>query len=127
MSRVVSRLTHGTDLLGCLGSNLRYVLHITIVNFICLSMIVVSSIGFWPTTKEYLLNERMSSPSKRRDMDVMKLMMSDYTVEPINDGINEFNVEFHGPKESLYEGGVWKIHVELPDAYPQISFHWVSE
>ncbi|GAV72576.1 UQ_con domain-containing protein [Cephalotus follicularis] len=63
----------------------------------------------------------MSSPSKRRDMDVMKLMMSDYTVEPINDGINEFNVEFHGPKESLYEGGVWKVRVELPDAYPYKS------
>ncbi|CAK9162822.1 unnamed protein product [Ilex paraguariensis] len=54
-------------------------------------------------------------------MDVMKLMMSDYAVEPINDGINEFNVEFHGPKESLYEGGVWKVHVELPDAYPYKS------
>ena len=27
-------------------------------------------------------------------------MMSDYTVEMINDGLNEFNVEFHGPKES---------------------------
>ncbi|KAJ8568351.1 hypothetical protein K7X08_027884 [Anisodus acutangulus] len=63
----------------------------------------------------------MSSPSKRRDMDVMKLMMSDYTVETINDGITEFNVEFHGPKESLYEGGVWKIRVELPDAYPYKS------
>ncbi|XP_015573626.1 ubiquitin-conjugating enzyme E2-23 kDa isoform X2 [Ricinus communis] len=48
-------------------------------------------------------------------------MMSDYTVEPINDGINEFNVKFHGPKRSLYEGGVWKIHVELPDAYPYKS------
>ncbi|KAF3947888.1 hypothetical protein CMV_026046 [Castanea mollissima] len=63
----------------------------------------------------------MSSPSKRREMDVMKLMMSDYTVETINDGLNEFNVEFHGPKESLYEGGVWKIRVELPDAYPYKS------
>ncbi|KAD3641058.1 hypothetical protein E3N88_30281 [Mikania micrantha] len=49
------------------------------------------------------------------------LMMSDYVVEPINDGINELNVEFHGPKESLYEGGVWKIRVELPDAYPYKS------
>lgn len=28
-------------------------------------------------------------------------MMSDYAVETINDGINEFNVEFHGPKESM--------------------------
>lgn len=54
-------------------------------------------------------------------MDVMKLMMSDYAVEPINDGLNEFNVEFHGPKESLYEGGVWKVRVELPDAYPYKS------
>ncbi|XP_059644966.1 ubiquitin-conjugating enzyme E2-23 kDa-like [Cornus florida] len=63
----------------------------------------------------------MSFPSKRRDIDVMKLMMSDYIVEPINDGISEFNVEFHGPKESLYEGGVWKIRVELPDAYPYKS------
>ncbi|KAL0343970.1 UNVERIFIED_CONTAM: Ubiquitin-conjugating enzyme E2 5 [Sesamum angustifolium] len=75
----------------------------------------------------------MSSPSKRRDMDVMKLMMSDYTVEPINDGINEFNVEFHGPKESnvslavpwiapyVLKGGVWKVRVELPDAYPYKS------
>jgi len=27
-------------------------------------------------------------------------MMSDYTVETINDGLSEFNVEFHGPKES---------------------------
>ncbi|XP_028088817.1 ubiquitin-conjugating enzyme E2-23 kDa-like isoform X2 [Camellia sinensis] len=48
-------------------------------------------------------------------------MMSDYAVEPINDGISEFNVEFHGPKESLYEGGVWKVRVELPDAYPYKS------
>ncbi|XP_071693547.1 ubiquitin-conjugating enzyme E2 5-like [Rutidosis leptorrhynchoides] len=63
----------------------------------------------------------MSSPSKRREMDVMKLMMSDYVVEPINDGINELNVEFHGPKESPYEGGVWKVRVELPDAYPYKS------
>ncbi|XP_022137204.1 ubiquitin-conjugating enzyme E2-23 kDa-like isoform X1 [Momordica charantia] len=63
----------------------------------------------------------MSSPNKRRDMDVMKLMMSDYKVEMIDDGLSEFNVEFNGPKESLYEGGVWKIHVELPDAYPYKS------
>ncbi|KAG2325170.1 hypothetical protein Bca52824_007898 [Brassica carinata] len=63
----------------------------------------------------------MSSPSKRREMDMMKLMMSDYKVETINDGMQEFFVEFNGPKESLYEGGVWKIRVELPDAYPYKS------
>ncbi|KVH98175.1 Ubiquitin-conjugating enzyme, E2 [Cynara cardunculus var. scolymus] len=44
----------------------------------------------------------MSSPSKRREMDVMKLMMSDYVVETPNDRLNEFSVEFHGPKESVF-------------------------
>ncbi|KAK9698380.1 hypothetical protein RND81_08G100300 [Saponaria officinalis] len=63
----------------------------------------------------------MSSPSKRREMDLMKLMMSDYKVEMINDGMQEFFVEFHGPIESPYHGGVWKIRVELPDAYPYKS------
>nr|XP_043635637.1 ubiquitin-conjugating enzyme E2 4-like isoform X2 [Erigeron canadensis] len=63
----------------------------------------------------------MSSPSKRREMDVMKLMMSDYVVDTPNDRLNEFSVEFHGPKGSFYEGGVWKVSVELPDAYPYKS------
>jgi len=42
----------------------------------------------------------MSSPSKRREMDLMKLMMSDYKVEMVNDGMQEFFVEFKGPTES---------------------------
>ncbi|KAL9242810.1 hypothetical protein vseg_016774 [Gypsophila vaccaria] len=64
----------------------------------------------------------MSSPSKRREMDLMKLMMSDYKVEMINDdSMQEFHVEFHGPNESPYQGGVWKVRVELPDAYPYKS------
>jgi len=63
----------------------------------------------------------MSSPGKRREMDVMKLMMSDYKVDMVNDSINEFYVEFTGPKDSPYEGGHWKLHVELPDSYPYKS------
>ncbi|KAK4801152.1 hypothetical protein SAY86_021639 [Trapa natans] len=110
----------------------------------------------------------MSSPSKRREMDLMKLyfipthpvlllsgcsrvgsflvfffwekrisffvlhslngfgwcgdrMMSDYKVEMINDGMQEFYVDFHGPKDSPYQGGLWRIRVELPDAYPYKS------
>ncbi|KAL0284516.1 UNVERIFIED_CONTAM: Ubiquitin-conjugating enzyme E2 5 [Sesamum calycinum] len=63
----------------------------------------------------------MSSPSKRREMDLMKLMMSDYKVEMINDGMQEFYVHFHGPSDSPYHGGVWKVRVELPDAYPYKS------
>ncbi|CAA2935019.1 ubiquitin-conjugating enzyme E2-23 kDa [Olea europaea var. sylvestris] len=60
----------------------------------------------------------MSSPSKRREMDLMKLMMSDYKVEMINDGMQSFYVHFRGPSDSPYHGGVWKVRVELPDAYP---------
>ena len=43
---------------------------------------------------------------KRREKDVMKLMMSDkYRVKLTNDeSTNEFEVLFEGPKESMYEG-----------------------
>ena len=41
-----------------------------------------------------------ASPGKRREMDVMKLMMSDWKVELVNDNISEFNVLFKGPLES---------------------------
>ncbi|KAI0081817.1 hypothetical protein K474DRAFT_1671699 [Panus rudis PR-1116 ss-1] len=86
-----------------------------------------------------------SSPSKRRiETDVMKLLMSDYEVSLVNDSMQEFYVRFYGPAESVqilitlptyprnpslqlrvacydaapFAGGVWKIHVELPDQYP---------
>ncbi|XP_074316896.1 ubiquitin-conjugating enzyme E2-23 kDa-like isoform X2 [Silene latifolia] len=45
-------------------------------------------------------------------------MMSNFSVELKDDRIDDFTVVFHGPKESLYEGGVWKLHVRLSDAYP---------
>lgn len=61
----------------------------------------------------------MSSPGKRRiETDVMKLLMSDYEVSLVNDNMQELYVRFHGPAETPFAGGVWKIHVELPDQYP---------
>ncbi|KAF5832435.1 ubiquitin conjugating enzyme E2 [Dunaliella salina] len=63
----------------------------------------------------------MSSPGKRRDMDIMKLMMSDWNVELVEENMSEFYVSFKGPKDSPYEGGEWKVHVELPEAYPYKS------
>ncbi|KAA8565585.1 hypothetical protein EYC84_009437 [Monilinia fructicola] len=33
----------------------------------------------------------------------------------------EFYVRFKGPAETPFEGGLWKIHVELPDQYPYKS------
>jgi len=64
---------------------------------------------------------RPQSPSKRRDMDVMKLMMSDYDVTLQDDNTADIYVIFHGPKDSPYAGGSWKVHVELPEGYPYKS------
>ncbi|EPY53623.1 ubiquitin conjugating enzyme Ubc8 [Schizosaccharomyces cryophilus OY26] len=60
----------------------------------------------------------MSSPRRRIETDVMKLLMSDYEVTLVNDNMQEFYVRFHGPDETPYAEGVWKIHVELPSEYP---------
>jgi len=54
-------------------------------------------------------------------MDVMKLMMSDYKVVLVDDNPSDIYVVFHGPKDSPYHGGSWRVHVELPDGYPYKS------
>jgi len=63
----------------------------------------------------------MSSPRRRIETDVMKLLMSDYEVTLVNDNMQEFYVRFHGPTATPFAGGMWKIHVELPDQYPYKS------
>ncbi|EME49711.1 hypothetical protein DOTSEDRAFT_40871 [Dothistroma septosporum NZE10] len=63
----------------------------------------------------------MSSPKRRIETDVMKMLMSDYEVTLVNDNRQEFYVRFKGPTETPFEGGLWKIHVELPDQYPYKS------
>ncbi|PHH54921.1 Ubiquitin-conjugating enzyme E2 8 [Ceratocystis fimbriata CBS 114723] len=83
----------------------------------------------------------MSSPRRRIETDVMN-MMSDYEVTLVNDSStsvktaigprektaslivesrSEFFVRFKGPVETPFEGGLWKIHVELPESYPYKS------
>lgn len=47
--------------------------------------------------------------------------MSDFEVTLVNDNMQEFYLRFRGPAETPYVGGVWKIHVELPDQYPYKS------
>eukprot|EP00887_Chlorella_sp_A99_P003558 scaffold7.g3558.t1 len=42
-----------------------------------------------------------SSPGRRREQDVTKLMMSDWKVELVEDNISEFHVEFKGPPDSF--------------------------
>lgn len=34
---------------------------------------------------------------------------------------SDFYVKFHGPTDSLYNGGIYKIHVTLPAQYPYKS------
>ncbi|KAF2077391.1 hypothetical protein CYY_001319 [Polysphondylium violaceum] len=63
----------------------------------------------------------MSSPNRRRDLDLTKLMMSDYEVTMSEDSMTEFCVKFTGPKDSPYFGGSWKVRVELPPNYPYKS------
>lgn len=63
----------------------------------------------------------MSSVRRRLETDMMKLMMSDHDVTLVQDSMYEFYIKFKGPKHSLFEGGIWKIHVEIPDAYPYKS------
>ncbi|KAA1466385.1 hypothetical protein DENSPDRAFT_862431 [Dentipellis sp. KUC8613] len=65
-----------------------------------------------------LLSGSVSTPKRRIETDVMKLLMSDYEVSLVNDSMQEFYVRFYGPAETPFAGGVWKIHVELPDQYP---------
>lgn len=62
----------------------------------------------------------MSSPNpgkRRMDTDVIKLIESQHEVTILG-GLNEFMVRFHGPKSTPYDGGVWKVRVDLPDKYP---------
>ncbi|KAA6413221.1 MAG: ubiquitin-conjugating enzyme h [Lasallia pustulata] len=86
----------------------------------------------------------MSSPKRRIETDVMKMydvptlvdkttisLMSDYEVTLVNDNMymalfvyafgQEFYVRFKGPEETPFMGGLWKVHVELPDQYPYKS------
>ncbi|EDQ91019.1 uncharacterized protein MONBRDRAFT_15454 [Monosiga brevicollis MX1] len=63
----------------------------------------------------------MSSPRRRIESDVMKLMMTDHNVTLVGDSMVEFYVVLHGPKDSPYEGGMWRVHVRLPEAYPYKS------
>ncbi|KAL8961598.1 MAG: hypothetical protein Q9193_001869 [Seirophora villosa] len=60
-------------------------------------------------------------------IDMTGRLMSDYEVTLVNDNRDsnlsrqEFYVRFKGPDETPFAGGLWKIHVELPDQYPYKS------
>ncbi|KAF1758949.1 hypothetical protein GCK72_015409 [Caenorhabditis remanei] len=71
-----------------------------------------------PQKEEPIISPSANTSGKRRiEMDVKKLIVKKHDVQMMNN-VNEFVVKFHGPKDSVYEDGVWKIRVELPDKYP---------
>jgi len=73
------------------------------------------------SSKDTVVNFNPAVAHKRKERDVMKLLMSDYKVIQSKENPYDFLVDFEGPKGSLYEGGTWKVHVLLPEAYPYKS------
>ncbi len=65
-----------------------------------------------------IMNFNAALAHKRKEKDVMKLLMSDYTVNRSKENPYDFHVQFSGPKDSYYEGGTWEVHVLLPESYP---------
>eukprot|EP01071_Lankesteria_metandrocarpae_P007942 Lankesteria_metandrocarpae@DN4825_c0_g1_i3.p1 len=62
-----------------------------------------------------------SSPTTRKQCDFTKLLLAGYELELHDGDVQNFHVKFHGPKGTVYEGGVWKVHVVLPEDYPFAS------
>ncbi|CAD7955731.1 unnamed protein product [Amoebophrya sp. A25] len=63
----------------------------------------------------------MSSPSTRKQCDFTRLIMAGYEVELNEGSTQDFHVTFHGPKGTIYEGAIYRTHVELPEQYPFAS------
>ena len=61
--------------------------------------------------------------NKRKEIDKKKVLLAGFDIEESEkEDPNEFYItNFKGPKDSLYEGGKWKIHVLLPENYPYKS------
>jgi ubiquitin-conjugating enzyme E2 H len=71
--------------------------------------------------KQSIPNYNPALAHKRKEKDLMKLLMSDYKVTQNKDNHFDFSVEFRGPPSSMYENGKWSVHVLLPEAYPYKS------
>ena len=60
---------------------------------------------------------------KRKEIDKRKIVLAGFEIEESKpENPSEFYItNFKGPKESLYEGGNWKLHIQLPENYPYKS------
>ena len=60
---------------------------------------------------------------KRKEIDKRKIVLAGFEIEesePQNPS-EFFITNFKGPKETLYEGRNWKLHIQLPENYPYKS------
>ena len=72
------------------------------------------------------MNPPSSAPSvkvnRRQKADVLKLINSKYEIEFSDEAkMHDFFIKFYGPKGTLYEDGLWTLHVILPPEYPYKS------
>lgn len=72
------------------------------------------------------MNPPSSAPSvkvnRRQKADVLKLINSKYEIEFSDEAkMHDFFIKFCGPKGTLYEDGLWTLHVILPPEYPYKS------
>ena len=61
--------------------------------------------------------------NKRKEIDKRKILLAGFEIEEsTTENPSEFYItNFKGPKQSLYEGGNWKLHIQLPENYPYKS------
>lgn len=94
----------------------------------------IKEIEIWSNTYTHLtkqerqghqkeMQQSSAANIKRREKDVMRLMMSGkFQVHlPNEDSTQEFEVLIAGPEDSPYHGGLWCVKVQLPDMYPYKS------
>ena len=63
------------------------------------------------------MDQQAMMARKRRERDIVKLCQTKIKVTRTSNP-SEIEVEFNGPKETFYEGGLWKLRVHLPANYP---------
>lgn len=68
-------------------------------------------------------NNYILMKNKRKIIDKKKVLLAGFEIEESEaQDPNEFYItNFIGPKDSLYEGGKWKLHIILPENYPYKS------
>jgi len=56
---------------------------------------------------------------KRRERDIARLKQKGFEIQRLSE--QDIQVSFHGPEDTLYQGGIWHIRVHLPSEYPYKS------